>query len=647
MTRELDTREFNFEVDKTRTKNLFAAAESVTKSLPGSEAVKVSEVDAFTGTPRVLTAENSPPAKGSLIERALNYVNVAQRAFGFAEGEPAEFVPDPHVMETSAGTSVVNLHQYYRGIPVFEMARTVRFSSNREITDAVGANVTLPPGLDIMAKLDPGSAVLAAAQFIATPHEDEKGVKGGWGRPVTPPSVDLSGFAPSVISAFPLPSRPTVLAKGPFEKEIPAYLIWFYQGPRVRLGWHVMLTMPRFADQFAVIVSADGQTGEILYCQRTILHTKGQGMVFQESPGRTPRNHVFFPPPSWADYPDGEGIPGAPPDWVTVEATEGNNVIALLGDTGQPFQGRIDGGRIEFEPADELGDDQKVVNIFYFTNYLRDFFYLLGFDEAHGNFQEVNFSGQGLPADAVQAHAYNEEVQGVAYFAPTAEGEPPTMVMGLYGDRSTALDADVVFHEFTHGVTNRVIGGPMGFPSLTLPQSRGMGEGWSDYFALTIQNYGKPTERVITGNWTANNAEGIRRSPYDEHYPLNFGDVGKDENWEVHNIGEIWCATLMQMNRNMTSALGSQKQAYRLAWQIVFDSLKLMQQNPSFLNARDAMVKGLDDLRTADKVTADEFAKVRKALWSAFAKFGMGVNASCPSANLGGIKANFDLPQGL
>jgi extracellular elastinolytic metalloproteinase len=646
MAREMDTRNFSFIVEEERTKTLFAAADAVSKSLPGTESLTVLAVNPFTGTPHALKAENAPVSEGSLTDRALAYMSVTRRAFGFAAGEPAEFVPDPHVMQTSAGTSVVNLHQYYHGIPVFDMVRAVRFSANKELTDAVGTNVNLPAGLPTMARLDAAAAVLAAAQHVGTPHEDEQGVKGGWGKPLTPVGVDLEGFSPRAVAVFSLPCKPTVLEKGPFEKEIPAHLTWFYQGPRARLGWHVMLTMPRYADQFAVIVSADETPGEILYCKRTVVFVKGRGKVYAESPGRTPRTDVSFPP-AWADYPPVEGMAGVPPDWVAKDTTEGNNVVAWLGNDGPPYRGKLQGGLVVFDPQQEQGNDQEVLNIFYFTNYLHDFFFLLGFDEAHDNFQHVNYSGLGKEGDEVYAHAYNQEVSGVAYFVPTPEGEAPTMVMGLYGQRSTALDADVVFHEFTHGVTNRLVGGPMSFPSLEAPQSGGMGEGWSDYFALTMQNFGKSPERVVTGDWTVNDPRGIRRYPYDEHFPLNFGNVGKDDNDEVHNIGEIWCATLMEMNRNMTAALQSQPRAYRLAWQIVVDSFSLMPINPSFLNARDSMLRALDDLHLGNKVTDAEYTPVRKAMWSAFATYGMGAKASCPDAQLRGIKANFDLPPGI
>jgi extracellular elastinolytic metalloproteinase len=646
MARELDTRNFSFAVEERRTTALLHTADLISKALPGAESLTVVSVNPFTGTPESLKAENAPVHGGSLIDRALSYVSGVKQAFGFTEEEPAEFVPDPNVMKTSAGTSVVNLHQYYHGIPVFEMTRTVRFSASEELTDAVGSNVSLQAGLDTMARLDVATAVLAAAEHIAKPHEDETGVQGGWGVPLAPVAVEVKGFAPRTVAAFPLPCRPTVLEKGPFEKEIPAYLVWFYQGPDARLGWHVILTLPRYADQFAVVVSADEAPGEILYCKRTVLFVKGRGKVFSECPGRTPRTEVSFPL-AWADYAPGEGVTGEPPDWVTKDVTEGNNVVAWLGNDGPAYRGKLQGEIMVFDPPQEQGNDQKVLNIFYFTNYLHDFFWLLGFDEKHANFQQVNHSGLGKGGDEVFAHAYNQPVSGVAYFVPTPEGEAPTMVMGLYGSRSTALDADVVFHEFTHGVTNRLVGGPMSYPSLTAPQSRGLGEGWSDYFALTIQNFNKAPERTVTGDWTVGNAHGIRRYPYDKDFPLNFGDVGKGDNDEVHNIGEIWCGTLMEMNRNLTAALGSQTRAYRLAWQIVFDSLTLMPRDPSFLTARDAMLRALEDLHAAGKVPDAEYVKARKAMWSACAKYGMGAHAWCPNAQLQGIKANSDLPDGI
>src|SRR5262249_61854060 len=116
-----------------------------------------------------------------------------------------------------------------------------------------------------------------------------------------------------------------------------------------------------------------------------------------------------------------------------------------------------------------------------------------------------------------------------------ADGTPPVMNMGLVvsAGRPTALDADVVFHEYTHCLTNRLVGGTRQGHALDAPQSRGMGEGWSDFFALTIQNYfraqnGQP-ERVLTGNWVVNNQAGIRSNAYDDNYPFTYGNIATFE----------------------------------------------------------------------------------------------------------------------
>jgi len=127
----------------------------------------------------------------------------------------------------------------------------------------------------------------------------------------------------------------------------------------------------------------------------------------------------------------------------------------------------------------------------------------------------------------------------------SVEGGSPVMNMGMFTptNRHTAFDSTVVFHEFTHGITNRLVGGGMNANSLDSPQSGSMGEGWSDYMACTINN------AVVVGNWVLNNPAGIRGFPYDSNYPDGFGKIGTGRYIEVHNIGEIWCATLMEINR--------------------------------------------------------------------------------------------------
>jgi extracellular elastinolytic metalloproteinase len=188
---------------------------------------------------------------------------------------------------------------------------------------------------------------------------------------------------------------------------------------------------------------------------------------------------------------------------------------------------------------------------------------------------------------------------------------------------------DVVAHEYMHGVTNRLVGGPHDERSLEAPQSGGMGEGWGDYIACTL------TGDTVVGAWVVDQAGGIREFPYDENFPDAFGKLGKGRYTEVHNIGEIWCATLMDMNRRIGSELGMQ---------LVVDALKLSPTNPSFLEMRDSILAALDAMLASGKLGSDEHSTAQSGIWDAFAKFGMGPGAQSNGSSLQGIVADFSTP---
>ena len=128
-----------------------------------------------------------------------------------------------------------------------------------------------------------------------------------------------------------------------------------------------------------------------------------------------------------------------------------------------------------FNPADPAtGDDQKVLNIFYYCCYMHDFAYLLGFREADGNFQTNDFGRGGAGGDPVDAQSFSGAVSGTANMSTPPDGSSPTMHMGLFTatNRHTAFDSTVVFHEFTHGISNRLVGGPMNTNALECPAER-------------------------------------------------------------------------------------------------------------------------------------------------------------------------------
>lgn len=669
MPKNLDTRDFTYSRPAA---NFSAMAAEISDALPGSHRVSAERVNPFTGSARSLQSVSAAeafvpvpglgPAKADLIDRALEHVELTAPALGFSDpGERPEFVPDPHVKRTTTGESVVNLRQQYRGIPVFQMERAVLFGQNGAIQSVTGDSVGLPADLDTLPVVPVEVAAAAAARYVS---QGEARVDAWTKQTVMEPSFDVSGYSPLVLGRIPLPSQPCVLDKGPFGEYVPAHLVFFYRGPTTRLGWHMVISTPDLDAQYVVIVEADVQTADpsspqVIYAQKVsnnmaeeFAPPRVRGKVWTHNPGLNPtRQEVSFPrpvadllvQPAPPDLPEGFPLP-----WVSGDVTVGNNTVAVLGTSDSSLRGVSNNGSITFDPSEEQGDEQKVLNIFYFCNFMHDFFYMLGFDEV-ANFQEVNVTNKGRGADPVLARAHSGPVFGTANMVTRADGQRALMNMGLVEgpNRHTAFDSDVVFHEFTHGVSNRLVGGLGDAHALQQPQSRGMGEGWSDYFALTIQNFNLPNERTVTGDWVLDNPAGIRIAPYDDNYPATYGRLGTPPYVGEHPVGEIWCATLMKINRDLGAALGDKRRGHLLGWQLVVDGMKLTPANPSFLDARDAILRALEGQKSAGKLSPDDHRKALRVLWRAFARFGMGPNASSVGASLVGIVEDRNPPAGI
>ena len=137
---------------------------------------------------------------------------------------------------------------------------------------------------------------------------------------------------------------------------------------------------------------------------------------------------------------------------------------------------------------------------------------------------------------------------------------------------------------------------------------------------------------------------GIRRFPYSTDLavnPLTFGDIAIS--FGVHATGEIWAVTLWELYWMLVATHGFDPDLYagnggnNLALQLVMDGLKLQPCNPTFMEARDAIL-------SADLLNHD--GRNRCPLWAAFAKRGMGVNAQDGgSANSQSVTEDFELPQ--
>jgi extracellular elastinolytic metalloproteinase len=578
---------------------------------------------------------------GSFVQRALEHV----RSIQGAEGLPAEFQADPQAQKTSSGAVAVHLQQQFKGLPIFLGAQTVRFKPSGELEGAIGSAFTVDADVPLDAKFTSAAATVQAAKHVAELGEGLLGEVDDFGHALDAPRLDVSRFAPQVIAIFPeMPEQPTVLEGGPFGHPIRASRLWYPAATELRLSWQVIITMPQGSGQYRVIV--DARTGDILYSRQLVQQITGRGNVYRID--GTTRQLTDFPRP-WADYglpvPTWDrDFPARPDDWSDDPTSVGNSVNAHLGDSGTVLQGTLQGNLAIFDPPDKDGDDQKILNIFYYNCFLHDFFYLLGFREPDGNFQHDVRGRGGMPGERVDARAHSQAVWGTANMYTPPAGTSPTMNMGLVlgTGRHTAFDSTVVFHEYMHGVTNRLVGGPMNDHALEEPQSKAMGEGWGDYIACTINNL------VTVGNWVTNKSEGIRSAPYDTNYPGRFGDIGTGIYVEMHRVGEIWCATLLEMNRNLDMRLGAPR-GRNLALQLVVDALKLSPSNPNMLNMRDAILRALDNKHAStalDRLTDEIYTSAKEEIWKAFAKFGMGVRAASNGAQYSGVVADFSLPTG-
>ncbi|MEU9144135.1 M36 family metallopeptidase [Streptomyces sp. NPDC048349] len=645
------------------------ARERVAEEVHHSLIADPNKVNRFTGHLGELRADGAPAfeSQGSAapgatpdsfyIHRAKEYVDSVSEAIGFAADEPAEFQADPSVTATSAGMRVVSLQQMLNGIEVWGMAPKVWLLEDGTVERVVGDTASVPADLPVTPVVSAETALAVAAAKAA----EAVTLEGPFGTDELP-ALDISqGFR--CLSAQPGNNQPLIFSNGPFEEAVPARLVYLYMGKDVRLTWFFTFSRKNLVVQYHAFVEAAGQgvdaeSPQILYFYDATDRVVA-GTVFKHNPNEGALVQVTFPPPL-TDYPTlvPAGLPeGFPDAWTNptngTVATQGNNVRAF-GGNNLPFEVQVGTGGGVFNPLAN-SPEHLVTSIFYFCNYMHDFFMMLGFTEEFGNFQKVNVTGRGKGADPVNAFARPVEIEGTATMATRADGLAAEMNMGLVEDtnRHTALDADVVYHEFCHGVSNRLVGGLADANGLREQQSRSMGEGWGDFFALSIINFSRAQERTVLGNWVIDDPRGIRNRPYDSQYPGTFAHIGlrrgqvpgnPDLNYrEVHNVGEIWCATLMELIRKTTTALGSKERGYRVVWQAVVDGMKLTPRNPSFLAARDAILGALKAME-GGALTSAEYTAVRTGAWEAFARFAMGFDAVSTNASFDGCRGGVDMP---
>ena len=212
------------------------------------------------------------------------------------------------------------------------------------------------------------------------------------------------------------------------------------------------------------------------------------------------------------------------------------------------------------------------------------------------------------------------------------------------------FDSGIITHEYGHGISTRLTGGPA--YSTCLNNQEQMGEGWSDYFGLMLTtDWPNATPTDIRGIGTyvlgqPTDGPGIRTYPYtidQEVNPFTYADVAASSS--VHYIGSIWATMLWDMTWSIIDMEGVDADIYHgtggnnIALQLVIDGLKLQPCNPGFVDGRDAIL-------LADQLNYGGAHYC--AIWNAFAGRGLGVGASQGSSLLynDGVES-FTVPNGI
>ena len=556
----------------------------------------------------------------------------------------------------------VEFEQRINGLPVFQGLIRGGFTASGELARTTGP---LAPGL--VAAALPTTAGISAAAAVSRAAANV-----GWLVPeasLTTKAVEAGG------------TRVT-FDRGTMSDDATAWLLYFPLAPGVaRLAWATQI----LGDPYGYLTVLDAEDGTLLFRKNlTNFQTQPATYVVYNADSPAPFSPSTSTPavPTQAPYITrstitlvGNEAPNTFNDlgWMTDGTngvnghTDGNNVEAGM-DLAAPdgVDAPISGTNRVFdfaydpeidEPATAVYRDGEGTQLFYWTNVFHDRLYLLGFTEAARNFQHNNFGRGGLGNDRVSAEGQDFAGTNNANFSTLPDGLRGRMQMfrfpGPTPDRSSGLDQEVMLHELTHGLSNRLHNNAAG---LLTNMAGGLGEGWSDFYARALLSAADEDVNGVyaTGGWvthsllsgyTNNYYYGIRRFPRalrtsvgpngKPHDPLTLADIdqtqmdltdgafprgpiGSASADQVHNMGEVWAGTLLEVRARFITRLGFAIGNQRIL-QFVTDGMKLDPANPTLIQARDAILAAAN----AGGGTSEDIADI----WAGFAARGMGVLA--------------------
>ncbi|MBI2346926.1 MAG: M36 family metallopeptidase [Deltaproteobacteria bacterium] len=448
------------------------------------------------------------------------------------------------------------------------------------------------------------------------------------------------------------------------QEAIEAHLMWVpIQQGKARLVWNFQLVT--LDSQHAYDMTVDAVTGEVL--TRFDWVAEDSYTVYHlpvESPNHTTpappadgRVLVTNPADATASpfgWHDTDGVAGAE---YTVR--RGNNVYAYddqNADNAPPSVQLGCGASLACTFSIDLTQDPSnyvtaaVTNLFYWNNIIHDVMYQYGFDEVGGNFQENNYGAGGVSGDPVLAEAQDGSGTNNANFGARPDGTPSRMQMYLY-DKTTPrrdgdLDNGIISHEYAHGISHRLVGGPSTVSCLSNAQHPG--EGISDWYSIVFTHEAgdSGTDPRSHAGYANGSSTGNRNQQYSTDPSVNTYDYESIRGVsESHSRGEVWAQGAWEVYWALVNAHGFDADLYNAiggsgnqrALLYFTEGLKNTACSPTFVDVRDGVIQA-----ATDNYDGEDLCSV----WRAFAEFGLGEDADPDSSSGLNVTNGFEFPVG-
>jgi hypothetical protein len=595
-------------------------------------------IDPATGTPAHLAATNGylTSSSGRDPEAVVRgYLRDNVDALGLTTGDLSTVRLRAGYTDSS-GITHLSFEQVSRGIPVFGNGLKAHLTRRGELISLQGSPI--------------GGLGELTAGVTTTPEVSAEEAR-------TAAAEDLGGAADTTASERSNASSSVMWSNGDR-----AELVWFVGGDSATLAW-TTYTQAGDALTYSHVVSADGR---VLYRNDLVdfADSVGDARVYDNHPGAAnggePRI-VDLVANGWigrrASWLRGAYVSA----WADLDDDDAVDEREMT-----PLPGRVGRPQFILEKFDEneLCNDtyvctwdpetayswrrnrrEDVTNAFYLANRFHDWLArpAIGFDVRDGNFERDG-------GDPVLLHAMDgADTDGGlpdgnhinnANMSTPPDGLPPVMQMYLLHEpgqpnsvdpflpTSTSFEAGTLYHEYTHGLSNRLVTDASGNSTLNSIQAGAMGEGWSDYYAmdyLVHKGFIRDTARDGQlrdgdyvfggkGGWRTQSADcdpdstapdctgidGTRGGYTYGDFPTVGGAPG------VHSSGEVWLQTLWDVREELGSVPASR---------IITEAMRLSPADPTMLDMRNAILQADQVINGGDNDLV---------LWRLFAARGMG-----------------------